>query len=96
MFCIHCGGPLPDGARFCPSCGKKVSGHPSSAPEQAAKSVAPGLRVVARADDGLVEAMENEQVWAVQFHPESLLLSDDSWLPLFQAFTGRCRRSGSK
>lgn len=63
---------------------------------QAVKSVAPGLRVVARADDGVVEAMENEQVWAVQFHPESLLLSDDSWLPLFQAFTGRCRRSGSK
>ena len=39
MFCIHCGGPLPDGARFCPSCGKKVSGHPSSAPAQAAKSL---------------------------------------------------------
>ena len=27
MFCIHCGGQLPDGARFCPSCGKKVAGH---------------------------------------------------------------------
>lgn len=39
MFCIHCGGQLPDDARFCPSCGKKVSGHPSAAPAQAAKSL---------------------------------------------------------
>ena len=39
MFCIHCGGQLPDGARFCPSCGKKVSGHPSAAPAQTAKSL---------------------------------------------------------
>lgn len=60
---------------------------------QAVKAVAPGLKVVARADDGIVEAMESDQVWAVQFHPESLLLSDDSWLPLFRAFTGRCRRT---
>ena len=23
MFCIHCGAQLPDGARFCPQCGKQ-------------------------------------------------------------------------
>ena len=25
-FCTHCGGALPDGAKFCPSCGSKMAG----------------------------------------------------------------------
>jgi gamma-glutamyl-gamma-aminobutyrate hydrolase PuuD len=40
---------------------------------QAVKHLAPGLRVVARADDGLVEAIEHpEHPWllGVQWHPE--------------------------
>jgi gamma-glutamyl-gamma-aminobutyrate hydrolase PuuD len=40
---------------------------------QAIKNVAPGLRVTAHADDGLVEAVEaNDQPWVigVQWHPE--------------------------
>src|SRR5688572_16646475 len=24
--CVHCGAPLPDGARFCPSCGRPKAG----------------------------------------------------------------------
>ncbi|MBR5660004.1 MAG: zinc-ribbon domain-containing protein [Bacteroidales bacterium] len=24
-FCIHCGTPLPEGAKFCPACGKRVA-----------------------------------------------------------------------
>ena len=39
---------------------------------QALARVADGLEVSARADDGVVEAVEHEQAWllAVQFHPE--------------------------
>lgn len=40
MFCRYCGAPLPDGAKFCGSCGKPVASytpHPS-APKQAPSS----------------------------------------------------------
>ena len=41
---------------------------------QAVKDVAPGFRVVARAPDGIVEAIESDElpIAAVQFHPEVL------------------------
>ena len=39
MFCIYCGGTLPDGAAFCPSCGKKVSNYSSAVHTQTAKSI---------------------------------------------------------
>ena len=39
MFCIHCGGTLPDGAAFCPSCGKKVINYSSAVHTQTAKSI---------------------------------------------------------
>ena len=43
-----------------------------SSHHQAVGRVAPGLRVVARADDGTIEAVEHEEapVWCVQWHPE--------------------------
>lgn len=43
-----------------------------SSHHQAAGRVAPGLRVVATAPDGTVEALEHETapLWAVQWHPE--------------------------
>lgn len=53
---------------------------------QAVKDLAPGVKAVGFSDDGLVEAYENEQVWAVQFHPESMVQEDEAWLPLFTAF----------
>lgn len=58
---------------------------------QAVKDLAPGLTVAAWSDDGIVEAYENDQVWAVQFHPEGLLREDDTWLPLFVAFLDRLK-----
>ena len=59
---------------------------------QAVKDPAPGIRITARSQDGLVEAYETDQVWAVQFHPEKMLQKgDDKWLKLFEAFVGRCR-----
>jgi putative glutamine amidotransferase len=47
--------------------------HINSFHHQAIKDVAPGLRVTARADDGLIEAVESEKhdwVVGVQWHPE--------------------------
>lgn len=59
---------------------------------QAVKAPAPGIRITARSDDGVVEAYETPQVWAVQFHPEKLLQQGDSkWLMFFEAFVDKCR-----
>ena len=58
---------------------------------QAVKGLAPGLKAAAYSDDGLLEAYETEQVWAVQFHPETLVQEDDKWLPLFEAFLNRIK-----
>lgn len=59
---------------------------------QAVKDPAPGIRITAHSDDGITEAYENNQVWAVQFHPEKMLQKgDEKWLKLFEAFVGRCR-----
>ena len=56
---------------------------------QAVKDPAPGIRVAARSDDGIVEAWETAQIWAVQFHPEVMLREDARWLPLFSAYMDR-------
>lgn len=57
---------------------------------QAVREVAPGFRVVARAPDGVVEAIESTNgafVVGVQFHPEDLV-DDPRMLRLFEAFVG--------
>lgn len=60
---------------------------------QGVKAPAPGITVVARAGDGLVEGYESRRVWAVQFHPEKMLADgEESWLKLFRAFIRACRR----
>lgn len=59
---------------------------------QAAKELAPGAKLAALSDDGIIEAWESPQVWAVQFHPEALLAKDDKWLPFFQAFIAKIRK----
>lgn len=45
---------------------------------QAAKKVAPGFRVTARSADGIVEAIESERVFGVQFHPERIVAPSDT------------------
>ena len=61
---------------------------------QGVKREAPGIRVTARAEDGLVEAYEyGDRLIAVQFHPEAMVRSDASWLALFRHFV---RMSGGK
>jgi putative glutamine amidotransferase len=57
--------------------------------------VAPGLRVEARADDGLVEAVRLDRddrfLLAVQWHPEWKLLENPFYLGIFRAFGDACR-----
>ncbi|MBI4670845.1 MAG: gamma-glutamyl-gamma-aminobutyrate hydrolase family protein [Chloroflexi bacterium] len=68
---------------------------------QSLKQVAPGLRVIARAPDGVIEAVESENDQfrvGVQWHPE--LLEDDARMAkLFEAFVAsasefRAKRNG--
>ena len=60
---------------------------------QSLKQVAPGLRVIARSPDGIVEAVESEDerfLLGVQWHPE--LLDDDTRFgKLFEAFVDSAR-----
>lgn len=59
---------------------------------QGVKDPAPGLRITARAADGMVEGYETDQVLAVQFHPEKLLQAGETrWIPFFETFVDRCR-----
>lgn len=60
---------------------------------QAVRDPAPGVRVTARAGDGVVEGLELDGHpfgLAVQWHPE-WLQHDDAMRALFQAFTGAAR-----
>ncbi len=55
---------------------------------QAIKDLAPGFRITARADDGVIEAVEYAGapfILGVQWHPESLAEEDPQMLGLFAA-----------
>ena len=57
----------------------------NSTHHQAVKTPAPGVKVTARADDGIIEAYEyGDQVIAFQFHPEGMARTDDAWLAPFR------------
>ncbi|MEF3305770.1 gamma-glutamyl-gamma-aminobutyrate hydrolase family protein [Paenibacillus sp. GYB003] len=61
---------------------------------QAVKDVAPGMRVTAKAEDGIVEAIECESarfVVGVQWHPEDTAGVDDVSRKLFEQFVEACR-----
>jgi putative glutamine amidotransferase len=62
---------------------------------QALKNVAPGLKVVARAPDEIIEAVEaTEHTFAVgvQWHPEELIDTDSRAGHLFDALVEACQR----
>ncbi|MFV9506862.1 MAG: gamma-glutamyl-gamma-aminobutyrate hydrolase family protein [Oscillochloridaceae bacterium umkhey_bin13] len=62
---------------------------------QAIKALAPGLRIVGHAPDGIVEAVEGTTdhfVVAVQCHPEHLWdRAEPRWHKVFRAFVDHCR-----
>ena len=60
---------------------------------QAVKQPAPGVRVTAHSDNGIVEAYEyGDQIIAFQFHPEKMAQDDDAWLAPFQYFVKKAGR----
>ena len=60
---------------------------------QAVKRPAPGLRITARAEDGVVEALEGEGFTVlVQWHPEELWPTCESSRRLFGLFIEACRK----
>ena len=64
----------------------------NSSHHQAVKDPAPGVRVTAHADDGIIEAYEyGNQVIAFQFHPEGMARTDDAWLAPFRYFIQKVR-----
>jgi putative glutamine amidotransferase len=68
---------------------------PASSHHQAVRDVAPGLQVVARADDGVIEALEmREHPWlvAVQWHPEYTAADDATQQRLFDALVEAARK----
>lgn len=62
---------------------------------QALRDIAPGLRVVGRSPDGLIEAVEGTGegfVVGVQCHPEQLWRkAEPRWQRLFEGFVAACR-----
>jgi putative glutamine amidotransferase len=68
---------------------------PMSSHHQALRDVAPGLTIVARAPDGVIEAVEmRDHPWlvAVQWHPESTAAEDPMQQRLFDALVAAARR----
>lgn len=70
----------------------------NSTHHQAVRRTAPGLRVTARSDDGVVEALEHETlpILATQFHPERLTgalreAGVPDFAPLFEHFVELCK-----
>ena len=66
----------------------------NSAHHQAVDKLAPGLRVLARAPDGIVEAVQmtdREFFLGVQWHPERIFEREEQ-RRIFEAFVGACQR----
>jgi putative glutamine amidotransferase len=62
---------------------------------QSLKKVAPGLKVIARAPDGVIEAVESDDdrfIVGVQFHPELLWDEDARMHRLFEEFVASARK----
>ncbi len=62
---------------------------------QSVKEPGHGLRITARAPDGVVEALEHTTlpIDLVQWHPELMLHKDNAMLPLFTSFVEKCALS---
>lgn len=58
---------------------------------QAVKDIAPGFEVVARAEDGVIEAIKGRGHYGIQWHPES----DGTAGQIYGAFVDACRQPES-
>lgn len=66
---------------------------------QGVKRLADGLEVMARSEDGLVEAVwkpDHSFLWAVQWHPEFSFHADDASCRIFAAFAGSMKMAIQK
>ena len=65
----------------------------NTAHHQAVKDLAPGFRVVAKAYDGTIEAMENEDgsIICTQWHPEGMQ-EMEMYREYFKAFIEKCKK----
>ncbi len=72
----------------------KIALHTSSGHHQAVRDLGAGLRVVAEAEDGIIEALEApDHPWliAVQWHPEVTAERDKSQQALFDGLVAKAR-----
>ena len=63
---------------------------------QAVKDLAPGLEVMGKCSDGIVEALRKPDegfLWAVQWHPERIWDIEESSTKVFAAFLDACRNA---
>lgn len=61
---------------------------------QAVRKVAPGFEIMARCDDGVIEAIwkpDHKFLWGLQWHPEKIWDIDEPSARIFRAFIGACR-----
>lgn len=89
-----CHGCLPEmDSPLCALVGQREIGV-NSHHHQAVKDVAPGLKVMGRCGDGIVEALwkpDEKFLWAVQWHPEKIWDIEPSSAKVFEAFIEACR-----
>ncbi len=82
---------LAHSVRFEPSsCIGKAMGtsylEVNSLHHQAVRQLGTGLRAVGWSEDGIVEALEGEHCWAVQYHPEVMTATSVARMGLFEFF----------
>ena len=61
---------------------------------QAVRKVAPGFEIMARCDDGIIEAIrkpDHKFLWGLQWHPEKIWDIDEPSARIFRAFVEACR-----
>lgn len=61
---------------------------------QAIRKVAPGFEIMARCDDGIIEAIwkpDHKFLWGLQWHPEKIWDMDVPSARIFRAFMDACR-----
>ncbi|MCP4135227.1 MAG: type 1 glutamine amidotransferase [bacterium] len=71
----------------------------NSSHHQAVKNLAPGFRVTARSNDGIIEGienLENRYIFGVQFHPEKLREEDAYFNRIFTTFLEKARELRSE